>query len=72
MNLEKDAYLFLRSKRESPTILAGLISDSRLYQQDFPPHYIIYPYMILFYTLHTPLYFSHILSFPVKDVKVEA
>ena len=36
------------------------------------PYYIIYPYMILFYTLHTPLYFSHILSFPVKDVKVEA
>ncbi len=70
MNFGKDAYLFLRSKRELSSILVGLISDSRLYQQDFPPYYIIYPYMILFYTLHTRLYLSHNLLFSVKGVKV--
>ncbi len=41
MNLEKDTSLFLRSKREPPTILVGLIPDFRLYQQDFLPYYII-------------------------------
>ena len=68
MNLEKDAYLFLRSKREPSTIPVGLISDSRLYQQDFLP-FIYTPNPILFFTLHTHLYSSHNLSFPVKDVK---
>ena len=67
MNLGKDAYLFQRSKREPSAILVGLISDSRLYRQDFPPYYIIYP--IFFYTLHTRPYLSHILQLPVKDVK---
>ena len=68
MNLEKDTDLFLRNKREPSAILVGLISDSRLYQQDFLP-YIYTPNPILFFTLHTRLYSSHNLSFPVKDVK---
>ena len=69
MNLEEVTYLFLRNKRESSAILVGLISDSRLYQQDFLSYYINTPNPILFFTLHTRLYSPHNLSFPVKDVK---
>ena len=69
MNLEKDTNLFLRSKREPPTILVGLIPDFRLYQQDFLPYYIYSPYPIFFYTLHTRPYSAHILQLPVKGVK---
>ncbi len=60
MNLEKDTNLFLRSKREPPTILVGLIPDFRLYQQDFLPYYIIYPISdFLLYPSHTPLFISY-------------
>ena len=69
MNLGKYTYLFQRSKREPSAILVGLIPDSRLYRQDFLPYYIIYPYPIFFYTLHTRTYFFYIQLFPVKGVK---
>ncbi len=60
MNLEKDTYLFLRSKRESSAILVGLIPDSRLYQQDFLSYYIIYPISdFLLHPSHTPLFRSY-------------
>ena len=60
MNLEKDTNLFLRSKREPSTILVGLIPDSRLYQQDFLPYYIIYPISdFLLCPSHTPLFISY-------------
>ena len=60
MNLGKDAYLFQRSKREPSAILVGLISDSRLYRQDFLPYYIIYPISdFLLYPSHTPLFISY-------------
>ena len=60
MNLEKDTYLFLRSKREPSTILVGLIPDFRLYQQDFLPYYIIYPISdFLLRPSHTPLFRSY-------------
>ena len=68
MNLGKDTDLFLRNKRELSAILVGLISDSRLYQQDFLFKKYT-PNLILFFTLHTRLYSSHNLSFPVKYVK---
>ena len=60
MNLGKDTNLFQRSKREPPTILVGLIPDSRLYQQDFLSYYIIYPISdFLLYPSHTPLFRSY-------------
>ena len=60
MNFGKYTYLFQRSKREPSAILVGLISDSRLYRQDFLPYYIIYPISdFLLYTSHTSLFISY-------------
>ncbi len=60
MNLGKDTNIFQRSKREPPTILVGLIPDSRLYRQDFLSYYIIYPISdFLLYPSHTPLFRSY-------------
>ena len=70
MNFGKDSDLFLHRKQEASTTFVGLFPNLVYIRQDFLPYYIIYPYPIFFYTLHTRPYFAHILLFPVKGVKV--